>query len=84
MGLTALLPLLVILIGNIGGGIDGISAGFRAYALSQKTPSFLLIPLMGVMIAGGIWATIAFIPQSKQAEQGSGQQPPASPELKAE
>ena len=65
MGLMALLPMLVIIIGNLRGGIRQICAGFSAYSLAQKTPSALLFPLMGLMVCGGIWAAIAFIPTSK-------------------
>ena len=70
-GLTALFPLLIIVMGNIRAGADEIWAGFAAYAVAQKTPAVLLFPLMGLMIAGGIWATVALFPQADPAEQGS-------------
>ncbi len=58
LGLTALLPLLVILFGNAHGGISCVRTGFSGYSLAQKTPPAVLFPLMGLMIVAGIWAAI--------------------------
>lgn len=60
-GLTALLPLLVIVIGNLRGGVRQVGAGLSAYSLAQKTPPTLLFSLMALMLIGGIWALMAFI-----------------------
>ncbi|NWK57639.1 hypothetical protein HW115_18625 [Verrucomicrobiaceae bacterium N1E253] len=61
MGLMALLPMLVIIIGNLRGGLHQVYDGFTAYSLAQKTPSNILFPLMGLMVCGGIWAAIEFV-----------------------
>lgn len=68
MGLTALLPILAIVIGNFRGGLSEMRAGFSAYAIAQKTPEALLFPLMGLMLIGGVWASIAFV-ETNNAEQ---------------
>ena len=81
MGLTALLPMLVIIIGNLQGGIRQVRDGFAAYALAQKSPSALLFPIMGLMLCGGVWAAIALI-QTTDAEQDGAGQPATRAESK--
>ena len=75
VGLMALLPLLVIIIGNLQGGRRKVAEGFAAYALAQKTPSALLFSLMGVMVCGGVWAVVMLIP-TNDAEQNADDQLP--------
>jgi hypothetical protein len=62
-GLMALLPVVVIVFGNLRGGTESIKNGFLAYAIAQKTPVVLLFPLMALMVAGGVWAAFAFLPK---------------------
>ena len=68
-GLMALLPVVVIVAGNLRGGIQSIKNGFLAYAIAQKTPVFLLYFLMSLMVAGGIWGGLAFIPDPINKKQ---------------
>lgn len=83
-GLMGLLPLLVIVGRNLHGGIQSIKNGFVAFAISQKTPVFLLLLFMGLMTTGGVWAAIAFLPKATNAEQAGTGQPATRPESKSE
>jgi hypothetical protein len=83
-GLMALLPLVVIVVGNLRGGMDSIKNGLLAYAIAQKTPVVLLFPLMALMVAGGVLAAIAFLPKNPNAEQAGTGQPATRPESKSE
>ncbi len=58
LGVTALLPTLVIVISNARGGITQIRAGLSAYSLSQKTPTALFCLLMGLIIVAGFCMAI--------------------------
>jgi len=78
MGLMALLPMLVIIIGNFTGGSRQIREGFAAYALAQKTPSAILFPLMGLMVCGGVWAAIELIPTNNAEQVGAPNPLPSS------
>ena len=68
-GLMALLPVVVIVAGNLRGGLRSIKNGFLAYAIDQKTPVFLLYFLMTLMVAGGVWAGLAFRPDTTNNKQ---------------
>ena len=79
----ALLPVMAIVVGNLRGGTQSIKNGFLAYAIAQKAPVVLLFPLMGLMVAGGVWAAIAFIPKDPNVEDGT-EQPSIRPEPRLE
>ena len=84
LGLTALLPLTVMVVGNLRGGSQAIKSGLQAYAIAQKTPARLLFSLMVLMVAGGVWAAIAFMPRDSQAEQAGAGQPATRPVVEPE
>lgn len=69
LGLTALLPMMVIAVGNLRGGPQAIKNGFLAFAVVQKTPAKLLFPLIGLMIAAGVWAALAFVPKDSNPKE---------------
>ena len=68
MGLSGSLPLLVILLGGIGGGWQQVRSGFAAYSVAQKVPVAILLPVMACMTIGGFWIAFAASPKPK-AEQ---------------